>query len=617
MSAPGHAYHDFLGPWSFAGLLLGAAVVLAWLLRRWPSLMGDGAVAEQGSLLSSAEVRDERYLRWFIHVRWVVLVLALVLVVATVGLGYLPTTVLIPLLAVLALLAAANVAYARPARQRWPPNTLLALQLHVDIVGLTLALHLSGGIENPLYLLPVVNVVLASIVLSRRQSFAVALNGGVLCAVMVWAEWARLLPHFTLLVVPHGRSGHVHYAYDVPYVAARTILQLVVLLLTAQFVSRLAEHSRAHERALSEAAEAARSERELLEESLEGTGTALRLLDRSLDSLWTNAQWERWFPQGSPTKERIDAWTHASESPERRTLADGSPHQAEITFPASESPSGRERTCVVTSAALHDREGRTARLVQLMRDVTAAKQAEAAVLKAGKLATVGELAGRMAHEINNPVAIIITKARLLLSDRRAEMSDKVASDLDRIVDLGARVASIASGLLAYGRPSVAPRAHLDLRAPARRALALVADQAIRRGVSVADQLGDEVLPVVASASELEQVFLNLILNALDAMPEGGTLTIARVDPDSPDDHPTPIAVAVGDTGHGIPTELRERIFEPFFTTKAESKGSGLGLSVCEGIVRAHGGSVEAQEEPSRGTRMVVRLPRASGDAGGT
>jgi len=617
MSTPGHAYHEFLSLRSLAGLLLAAALVLAWLLRRWPSLMGDGSPAQQSGDLSSSEVRDQRYLRWFIHVRWAVLLLALVLVVATVGMGYLPTAVLLPLLAVLAILAVANAAYAGPARHRWTPNALLALQLHVDIVGLTLALHLSGGIENPLYLLPVVNVVLASIVLSRRQSFAVALNAGLLCAVMVWAEWAHLLPHFTLLVVPHGRSGPVHYAYDVPYVAARTLLQLVVLLLTAQFVSRLAEQSRAHERALAEAAEASRSERELLEESLEGTGTALRLLDPSLDSLWTNAQWERWFPPESIAKDRIDTWTQAAESPGRRTLADGSPHQAEITFAANESPGASGRTCVVSTAALHDREGGTTGLVQLMRDVTAAKQAEAAVLKAGKLATVGELAGRLAHEINNPVAIIIAKARLLLSDRRAEMSEKVAGDLDRIVDLGDRVDGIASGLLAYGRPSVAPRARLDLRAPARRALALVADQAKRRGVEIADLLGDDALPVVASASELEQVFLNLILNALDAMPEGGVLTLARLDPDPAEGRDATTAVGVIDTGHGIPIELRERVFEPFFTTKAEAKGSGLGLSVCEGIVRAHAGSVEAQEERPSGTRMVVRLPRASDDTGGT
>jgi len=538
--------------------------------------------------------------------------LAVVLLVATVGLGYLTPAVFPPLLAVIGLLALANLAYMGPARRWCSVGCLLALQLHVDVVGLTVALHLSGGIENPLYLLPVVLIVLSGVVLSRRQCFGVALNAGLLCAVMVWAEWAHLLPHFTLLVVPHGPFEEVHEAYDAPYVAARTVLQLAVLLLTAQFVSRLAEQSRAHERALLEAAEESRSGRELLEESLEGTGTALRLLDRSLVSLWTNAQWRRWFCEGSPAEAWISAWTSAEGSPARQTLADGTAHQAEASFSEqAASPGAGGRTFAITTAALHDREGRTARLAEMIRDVTAEKRAEAAILKAGKLATVGELAGRLAHEVNNPVAIIITKARLLLSDRRAEMSDKVARDLERIVDLGDRVAGIARGLLAYGRPFAAPRSPIDLRSPARRALAFIGEQARRQGVGVVDDLGDEPLVVEGSAVEIEQVFLNLILNALDAMPKGGTLRLVG-EQTRRGDGEAEVAVAVVDDGSGIPQEDRERVFEPFFTTKPEGKGSGLGLSVCDGLVRAHGGSLEVDGEPGSGTRMVVRLPAAGG-----
>jgi signal transduction histidine kinase len=591
-------------------VLLGVALAaLVWLLRRSPPLLGKDAAGSSADPAALSRARDERYVRWFIHVRWIVLLFGLALLVTTVGLGYLTTAVFPPLLSIIGLLAAANLVYAGPARRWCSAGCLLALQLHVDMVGLTVALHLSGGIENPLYLLPVVNVVLGGIVLSRRQSFLLALNGGFLCAVMVWAEWAHVIPHYTLRLMPHGVQGEIHVAYDTYYVGARTALQLFVLLLTAELVSRLAAHSRAHERALAEVAESARAERELLEESLEGTETGLRLMDRALTGLWTNARWRQWFPPGSEDEGRVLAWTGGTDSPVRRTLEDGATHRSELTLTGGAgTPATVGHTFRVTAAALHDRNGGPSRLAEMVQDVTSEKSAEAAVLRAGKLATVGEMAGRVAHEVNNPVAIIITKVRLLLSDQGAEMSARVATDLERIVHLGERVAGIAQGLLAYGRPSAAPRSPIDVRAPARRALALVEDQARRRRITVCDELGDRPMEVTASAAEIEQVFLNLVLNAVDAMPDGGRLVVGRQDGVTLNEGRPAVAVAVGDTGPGIPAELRERVREPFFTTKPEGQGTGLGLSVCDGLVRSHGGELRIEDGPTGGTRMLVCLP---------
>ncbi|MGD8897151.1 MAG: ATP-binding protein [Acidobacteriota bacterium] len=599
-----------------ATLLAAVVATLVWLLQRSPPLLGRDAAGASDDPARLSEIRDERYLRWFVHVRWVVLLVGLALLVTTVGLGYLTPAVFSPLVIIIGLLAAANLVYAGPARRWCSAACLLALQLHVDMVGLTVALHLSGGIENPLYLFPVVNVVLGGIVLSRRQSFLLALNGGVLCALLVWAEWAHVIPHYTLKLMPHGAQGEIHVAYDTSYVGARTALQLVVLLLTAELVSRLAQHSRAHEEALAETAEAARAERELLEESLEGTETALRLVDRSLRGLWSNAQWRRWFPPGSPREEWALSWSSADDSPARRTLADGAPHRSEMALPREEPTSDTGgQVFRVTTAALHDPGGGTVRLAEMVQDITAEKRAEAAVLKAGKLATVGELAGRVAHEVNNPTAIIIGKARLLLSDRRAEMSEKVADDLGHIVDLGERVARISQALLAYGRPTIARRSSIDLRTPVRRALAFVEDQAQQKGVTVVDKLGDRAVTVVASAAELEQVFLNLVLNALDAMPNGGVLAVARADGAALAHGRPAVGVAVSDSGPGIPPDLRDRVREPFFTTKPEGRGTGLGLSVCDGLVRAHGGELRVEEGPAGGTRMVVCLPQ-DGEEGG-
>lgn len=247
---------------------------------------------------------------------------------------------------------------------------------------------------------------------------------------------------------------------------------------------------------------------------------------------------------------------------------------------------------------------------QLAQALKEQKDAQAQIVRAGQLAAVGELAGQIAHEVNNPVAIIDAKARLLLGDRRDEMSPKVAQELVKITELSTRVARIAQGLLSYCRPSPGTRTALDVRQPVRLALALIEPRARALGVVVSDALPPASLTVLANGQELEQVFLNLFLNALDAMPGGGGLDVSARTVRT-DDGPPQVAITVADTGVGIPEGDRERIFEPFFTTKQEGRGTGLGLSICLGLVRSHGGEVGVESESGRGARFTVRLPAAA------
>ncbi len=586
-----------------------AALGCALLLKRTPPFLapptGEVTVAEPD------ERRLQEYGSWFVHMRWIAVLLSVVLVASSAIFRFLPRETTPPLLFTVAAVAGSNLLFPRLAKGRFGVRVALTLQLYADLGFLTVLLHLSGGIENPLYLLPVFNVLLAGMVLSRRQCFALAASGGLVCAVGVLAEWAHLLPHYTLRVVPHGEHGDFHVAFDAPFVVARTALQLVMMLLTAHFVSRLAEHSRAHERALASAAEEARGGRELLEQALENTGTGLRVVDCALRQVFVNHQWRRWFPARGMAEERLAAWTAAEGSAPRLTLTDSVVRRTEVAVaPAGAVEAGR--TFLVTTAPLHDRDGRTDRVVELAQDVTSEKQTQARMLAASKLAAVGEVAGKLAHEINNPIGIVSAKGRLLLSDRQAEMSEKVGREVQRIVELADRVAGIARGLLAYGRPSIAPRSRIDLRDPARRALSLVDEQAALRGVRLVDELGAAALAVDASASELEQVFLNLFLNALDAMPAGGVLTVSDGASQLPDGRPA-VAAFVTDTGPGVPGDLRELIFEPFFTTKEEGHGTGLGLSVCQGIVRGHGGEITVGLGPAPGARFVLRLPQVPAD----
>lgn len=235
------------------------------------------------------------------------------------------------------------------------------------------------------------------------------------------------------------------------------------------------------------------------------------------------------------------------------------------------------------------------------------QRAQQMVVRAERLAAVGELAGKVAHEVNNPIAVISAKSRLLLSDERHGMSEKTATELEKIVDLSDRVAEIARSLLLYGRPAPAARSVLDPGVPLRHALAHVAPAARAARVVVVDELPTSLPGVAANAGELEQVFLNLFLNALDAMPDGGTLTVAgsvRQEEGGPGE----VACIVQDTGCGIPPDVKGRVFEPFFSTKEAGRGTGLGLAICLGLVRGHGGRIELDSEPGRGTVVTVALP---------
>jgi signal transduction histidine kinase len=248
------------------------------------------------------------------------------------------------------------------------------------------------------------------------------------------------------------------------------------------------------------------------------------------------------------------------------------------------------------------------------RALRQARELEAAVdttVRAERLAAVGELAGQVAHEVNNPIAVISAKAKLLLRAGRVELPERTAAEIAKIGELADRVAGIAQGLLSYGRPAAGRRGPQDVRLPVRRALACVEARAASQDVRVVDLLPGELPAVQANANELEQVFLNLFINALDAMPAGGTLTIRAASARAGARAGGTLTLDVIDTGSGIDPAIRPRVFEPFMTTK-QGHGSGLGLSICQGLIRSHGGEIALTDAPGGGTVVSVSLPAPAG-----
>lgn len=557
--------------------------------------------------------------RWLVHVRWfAVLTLALSLLVFSNTTHLLPHEVWLPLGIVIAALGVFNGFAFLALNRGWTVGYSLSFQMLTDLVFLTILLHYSGGIENPLWLLAIFHTILGGIVLGRKQSFALAAFALTLFASHAWLEWSRTIQHFTVAVFPHhldSESQVEHAVFHAPYVLSRVGLFGVIVFATAYFVATLAERARRGERDLEQMVARALAERQLLEKALDATGAGLRLVDTSLSVEWSNQRWKEWF---TPAENVPAVEPRVDTDVLQQTAIDGITRVTERSRKGNDAASTAERIYRVTSAALRDTDGTIVKLVELAQDVTDPKRLQAQLIEAGKLAAVGELAGNVAHEINNPVGIISGKARLLLSDRLAEMTEPVASELNKITEAADRVARIAQGLLSYCRPSGATRASFDIQVAMRRAWSLVDHRASRHGVILRMEVPDKFPTVHANAGEMEQVFLNLFLNALDAMPEGGELLV--------DGHVTStkgapaqldtLELTIQDTGPGISREIEHRIFEPFVTTKLNGGGTGLGLSICLGILRSHGGSITVGNVSDGGARFVLYLPLAHTSSGG-
>jgi len=256
----------------------------------------------------------------------------------------------------------------------------------------------------------------------------------------------------------------------------------------------------------------------------------------------------------------------------------------------------------------------------LLRDVSERELLEAELLQAQKMEAIGRLAGGLAHDFNNLLTAISGYADLAL----AQISDRaVAADVREIRGAAERASSLTGQLLTFSRRQPSHPELVDLNEAMARTLRMLG-RLVGEDVAVVFGPVDELWPVRIDPGQLDQVLINLAVNARDAMPKGGTLTFDVRNVNFPGDEPGAagthsrtgayVAIGVKDTGSGIPVELQSRILEPFFTTKPAGKGTGLGLSTVYGIVGQAGGFLTVDSEVGRGTTVTVHLPQASEDS---
>lgn len=233
------------------------------------------------------------------------------------------------------------------------------------------------------------------------------------------------------------------------------------------------------------------------------------------------------------------------------------------------------------------------------------------LVHAAKLASVGQLADGVAHEINNPAGIIVARTDYMASvvqgrDGYADIRD----DVDAIRRQARRISEIVRGLLTFSRPAALEIRPVNLNLLVQECLGMIAPKCYPKEIELQSNLDGSLPTIQADHDRLEQVLINVLNNAVEAMPGKGRLIVeTRAGPDGR------ATIRVTDTGKGIPEEHLKRIFDPFFTTKRADRGTGLGLSISYGIVRDHGGTIEASSRPGEGTSFEITLPIRGGSHG--
>jgi PAS domain S-box-containing protein len=264
---------------------------------------------------------------------------------------------------------------------------------------------------------------------------------------------------------------------------------------------------------------------------------------------------------------------------------------------------GRSLVVNVSIAPLVGKEGeRIGRLI-LLDDITQRTHLEDQLLQAEKLTSLGLLAAGVAHEVNTPLAVISNYIQMLAKQLPA--GDARQSLIDKIVKQTFRASEIVNHLLNFSRTGAAEFQPVSLNQVVEETLSLLTHPFRSGRVQVIRNLSPELPAVLGSGNRLQQVFLNLFLNARDAMPSGGMLEVRS------SAHNGSVEVEVTDTGAGISRENLARIFDPFFTTKATARGTGLGLSVSYGIIKEHAGKIEVRSTPGKGTSFRLEFPAAT------
>lgn len=503
---------------------------------------------------------------------------------------------------------AATMGFAALRRRVRRVRAFGAVQVATDLAVATALVHFTGGVESIFGFLYVPITVYAALLLGRPGAYAAsaaAACGYGLVAVLPRVGWG----------VSTGVAG------GVPVELALLGVHAAALLLVALLASALSHERDRAGHALDERTRALRHLQRLHERTVESLTSGLLTNDSEGRITSFNPEAERITGRsagevfGRPLGEVIPG---APEVLQEGFAAAGRGDRSRLRL-RFQGPSGHEIHLGIAGSVLRSAEGEPAGHVVIFQDVTKVVEMEAALRRQERLAAVGSLSAHLAHEIRNPLAAISGSIQVLQGSLGSDGRD---DETRRLVGIAVREADrlnqLITDFLQYARPAPGPPAPVAIATVAAEVLEMF-DSVRPATVSISCEI-PAALRVLAEEGPLRQVLWNLFLNAVQAMPEGGTLRVSAADVPAqapaagsrnlPDEGVGWVEIEVADTGTGIPEDVLDRIFDPFFTTKKD--GTGLGLATVHRVVESCGGSLSVESAVGRGTTFRIRLPRAGG-----
>ena len=368
------------------------------------------------------------------------------------------------------------------------------------------------------------------------------------------------------------------------------------------------------------------TERKHAEEELRRSeGRYRSLVTATAQAVWTadaqgrayqDAPWWRALSGQRADEITGEGWLDVVHPDDRSRVSESWRHSVEHGLPYHEeyrvrALDGGYRILALSGAPVRDDSGRIVEWVGTYTDVTDHRETAGKLLQAQKMESLGRLAGGVAHDFNNLLTVIGGYSDFLIADRAAD--DLVRQDAEEIRHAATRAALLTQQLLAFSRKQMRAPELIDLNPRVREASSML-ERLVGEHIEVVLDLSEDAGAVLVDVGQVDQLLMNLVVNARDAMPDGGVITIqtrhaAAPETEGPLSSSDLTTLIVADTGVGMPPDVRARAFEPFFTTKQMGRGTGLGLSTVYGIVRQSGGQIALDSEPGRGTVVTVSLPR--------
>ncbi len=456
------------------------------------------------------------------------------------------------------------------------------LQVIWDLLFVTVLLLFTGGISSPYSFLYLLSIMTAGMLLGRRQALYTSSLCGILYGAIIDFQYFGYLSPIGLSQEVAQQAGALRLFYTIS-------LNFIAFGLTAFITGLLAERARLSEEALqrstidySELAQlnsaiVAHSENALLTTTVAGRIRVFNPYAESITGLAQSYAYDKPITEVFP---QLSGLLHQ-------------PGAMEFEFHSTDGA----MTLACHVAPFTDSMGLLTGYIVNLRDMTAIRRMEAALKKADRLAALGELSARMAHEIRNPLAALCGSAQMLSSAKGIQKHD---TQLLTIVTREAeRLDALISEFLLYARPAAPQLRQISLQAHIEETLLLLAQDPEFSDVSLHNLVADSVL-VTVDPDQLRQVIINLMQNSVDAMPEGGNIWVeCHVNPVS-------IAICITDNGSGMTPDTMRHLFEPFWSTK--TAGTGLGLAISYRIAEAHGGTLTAESPPGGGSRFTLTLP---------